>query len=641
MAATKILLIHPDPSFGLQLERTVFPPPEYLLTLASRLPEVADLLAQDPQDVVLLAEPLDGSDSLAVAAHLLAYDPSLPIIFLPARHDPERALAALRVGVADYVLPPAAPADLHRALATGLARRARWDAWVHSQAGRSTRSLQQRLHGMEAMQRVSQHVTASLEGERVMHAVVGAAVALTHAEEGSLLLLDETSGELYIQAAQNYPEEFVRTFRLPVSDSLAGEVLHTQQPILINEDTPRKIQTAYLVRTLIYVPLVVGERAIGVLGVDNRAAGKPLTAADVETLAALAQYAGIAIENARLHARTEAERTQLETILAQLEESVLVLDPQDRILLINRKARQTFGLDETENLVGQPVGRLGSADLDNALSAESRSGTPRLEVSLPDGRVLNAQLTPIPALGLALTMQDITHLKELDRIKSDFVNTVSHDLRSPLTAILGYVELIERVGPTTPQQSEFIRRVEVNVHNITFLINDLLDLGRIEAGFDVRKEITSLAALVELTVDGLRGRFSEREQQVILDFPLALPPVLGNPIQLRQMVANLVGNAVKYTPAGGKIVVGLRAEEQQLIFQVQDDGPGIPGPDQPYIFDKFYRGSNIPGEIPGTGLGLAIVKSIVDSHQGRVWVESSPERGTTFTVVLPAMTAAE
>jgi two-component system NtrC family sensor kinase len=264
------------------------------------------------------------------------------------------------------------------------------------------------------------------------------------------------------------------------------------------------------------------------------------------------------------------------------------------------------------------------------------SGPYRSEVTLEDGRVFNAQVTPIPEVGLAVIFQDITHLKELDRIKSDFVNTVSHDLRSPLTAILGYVELIERVAPVSDQQVEFIRRIELSVQNITALINDLLDLGRIEAGFDVRKEIVPLRALVYHTVDSLRSRIEDKALLLEVDVLEDLPPILGNPMRMRQMLMNLIGNALKYTQAKGEICVSARAQGGQIILQISDNGRGIPLPDQPYIFDKFYRASNVSGE-SGTGLGLAIVKSIVENHQGRIWVDSTPGQGSKFTVVLPAV----
>jgi two-component system NtrC family sensor kinase len=233
-------------------------------------------------------------------------------------------------------------------------------------------------------------------------------------------------------------------------------------------------------------------------------------------------------------------------------------------------------------------------------------------------------------------MQDITELKELDRIKSEFVSMVSHDLRSPLTAILGYIELITRVGPVNETQKEFIRHVQVSVQNITSLISDLLDLGRIEAGMDTRNEFISMGVVLQHVVDTFIPLAKEKEQQLSIDIPGNLPKVLGSPVHLRQVVGNLIGNAYKYTPRGGMIGLKAMVNEGQVIFQVSDNGPGIPPADQPFIFDKFYRAANVESDIPGTGLGLAIVRSIVESHGGRVWVESVLGQGTVFTVMLPA-----
>ncbi len=239
-----------------------------------------------------------------------------------------------------------------------------------------------------------------------------------------------------------------------------------------------------------------------------------------------------------------------------------------------------------------------------------------------------------------MTMQDITHLKELDRIKSDFVNAVSHDLRSPLTAILGYVELIGRVGPITAQQRNFIDRIQVSVQNITALINDLLELGRIEAGFDARRETLPIGTVIRFALEGLQEQFALKDQHLVLSLPAEQCQVLGNVVHLRQMMNNLLSNASKFTPQGGRIQVNCWMEDAQVILQVIDNGPGIPPADQPYVFDKFYRGSNITYDTPGTGLGLAIVKSIVEDHLGRVWVNSMLGQGTSFTVVLPVAGAA-
>jgi two-component system NtrC family sensor kinase len=234
-----------------------------------------------------------------------------------------------------------------------------------------------------------------------------------------------------------------------------------------------------------------------------------------------------------------------------------------------------------------------------------------------------------------MTLNDISNLKKLDRIKSDFVHTVSHDLRSPLTAILGYVELIERMGPVNDLQRDFIRRVLVSVQSITHLVDNLLELGRIESGFDVRKESVRLDLVARYSADGLKKSLAEKGHHLQISMPQNLPPILANSVQLRQVMDHILDNAIKYTPAGGTISVSGQIEQDQIILRVSDSGIGIPATDLPFIFDKFYRAYNASSDVSGTGLGLAIVKSIVENHGGRIWVESTLGKGTVFTIVLP------
>jgi two-component system phosphate regulon sensor histidine kinase PhoR len=635
MANANILLVLADLQVADLLERAILRPAGYEVTLVSEKSVAESLVKVIPPDLIILGDKLLDGSGLDLAPLFLDRFPNLAMIFLADSHSEEMAVKALRLGFFDYISPPLHPNDVLQIVNRAIQRRQRMIDWSHLASRRNTKTLQKRLDGLEALQRVGRSVTSSLDLDTVLTVVVDSAVELTGAEEGSLLLLDEATGELYMRAARNFQDEFVRKFRLPIRDSLAGQVLRTGRPITIDEETPQKIKTSYMVHTLIYVPLQVHGRVIGVLGVDNRHSGHPFLEEHIILVAALADYAAIAIDNAHLYTRTEVERKKLETILTHVEDGVIVVDQEGRLVLANQTARAAFGVQDP-NPIGKPARDLFQhIDLLEVLNDEKRSRPSRSEITLEDGRVFNAQSTTIPDVGMAIIMQDITHLKELDRIKSDFVSTVSHDLRSPLTAILGYVELIDRAGPITEQQREFIHRVQFSVNNITALINDLLDLGRIEAGFDARKEIVPLAAIINYAIEGLRSRLAEKDQDLVTEITPNLPTVLGNPVRLRQLMGNLIGNAIKYTPAHGKLAVRGHAEEDQIIIQVSDNGPGIPATDQPYIFDKFYRGSNIPMDTPGTGLGLAIVKSIVDNHQGRIWVDSVVGQGTTFTVVLP------
>jgi two-component system NtrC family sensor kinase len=333
---------------------------------------------------------------------------------------------------------------------------------------------------------------------------------------------------------------------------------------------------------------------------------------------------------------SESERTRLETVFNNIHDSVMILNPDHVILLVNPAMCRTFGIN-APTAVGKPVFEVMTHPDVLALIMRADTSDPfqYQEVIFPDGRVGNAQFTAVQGVGYALTMQDITYLKEIDRLRSEFVHTVSHDLRSPLTSVIGYSELVERVGPLNQTQQEFITRIQDSIQHITSLINDLLELGSIEAGMDTHREFVQLEGILRYTINMLDGQIKSKQLRVQTDIAPALPALRANPIRLRQVFDNVIGNAIKYSYANGEVQISIHAEEDQVILQVTDRGPGIPTSDQPRIFDKFYRASNITSEVEGSGLGLAIVKNIVENHQGRIWVESTVGKGSSFFIVLP------
>jgi PAS domain S-box-containing protein len=333
---------------------------------------------------------------------------------------------------------------------------------------------------------------------------------------------------------------------------------------------------------------------------------------------------------------SEAEHARLETVFNNIRDCVMIISRENIVLLLNPAMCRAFGIN-AESAIGKPV--LEVIKHPDLLTLVTHTDTKDLyqyhEVSFPDGRVGNAQFTAIRDVGYALTMQDITYLKEVDRVRSEVIHTVSHDLRSPLTSVIGYTELVQRAGPLNEQQREFLERIQDSIQHITSLINDLLDLGSIEAGIDLRREFVQLEGILRYTLEMLHGQIHTKQIKVRTEIAPALPALRANPIRLRQVLDNVVGNAIKYSNVGGEIFISIRSEGDQVILQVTDQGPGIPPADQPHIFDKFYRGTNVDSEIEGSGLGLAIVKNIVESHQGRIWVESAVGKGSTFFIVLP------
>lgn len=633
MPTPKVLLIFEDRILLDIISRAVLQPAEMHFVIATTIEEAHHQLHSFDPDVLILEDRLAGEDFETVRA-IKDQSPAAAILFFSKENTLEYVIKAVHAGIFDILAPPLKTNEVLKAVQRASDHHQALKDWALLETRRNTRSLQQRLEELDALGRVGRSVTASLDIESILSLVVEAVVELTGAEEGSLILIDDESGELYMRASKNIGEEHAHTIRIPVEDTLAGEVIRTGDPILYNGREAQKIQTSYPVQSLIYVPLRTWRGTIGVLGVDNRIKKEPFIESHLALVAAIADYAAIAFENARLFADTEIERRKLNTILTKVVDGVIVVDHNKNVILMNPIAREAFGVS-SRFLVGSPIEDLvAHSDLLDILHQKDHLYPFRREVELDDGRVFNIQATAIPEVGIALTMQDITQIKELDRIKSDFVSTVSHDLRSPLTAILGYVELLDRVGPLTDTQRDFVDRVHVSVQSITTLINELLDLGRIEAGFDSQKDFFAIDTLIDLTIVELRESAEAKKQAIMVEVPPQMPQIFASPTRIQQVLSNLINNAIKYTQETGWVKILARTEADQLILQVSDNGPGILVSEQPFVFDRFYRASNT-GETSGTGLGLAIVKSIVENHQGRIWVESTPGHGSTFTVVLP------
>jgi len=234
-------------------------------------------------------------------------------------------------------------------------------------------------------------------------------------------------------------------------------------------------------------------------------------------------------------------------------------------------------------------------------------------------------------------MRDVTYFKELDALKSEFVDTVSHDLRSPLTLMRGYAIMLQMVGDLNEQQESYIKNIISGVEKMSRMVNNLLDLGRIEMGVDLQIETVDALDILEQVTGSLRPQANSKDITLSLELANNLPHQIdADPALLQQAVYNLVENAIKYTPVHGDITVRAYANHTDVIFEVADTGIGIPPDDLARLFEKFYRGKSRESRTQkGTGLGLAIVRSIAERHGGRVWVKSEEGRGSRFYLQIP------
>ncbi len=240
--------------------------------------------------------------------------------------------------------------------------------------------------------------------------------------------------------------------------------------------------------------------------------------------------------------------------------------------------------------------------------------------------------------------RDMVHrLRELDEVKSDFASSISHELRSPLTSITGYVEMLRdhEAGPLTSEQDHMLGVVQRNTDRLLVLIEDLLTLARVESRvFKLTAGPVDIASIVDGALQAMRPQFAERAIRLSVDVPPGLAPVVGDAYQLERILVNLLSNAAKFTPPGGTVRLSLSSRYTAVVIEVADTGIGIPLDEQEQVFTRFFRSSTSQRlAIPGTGLGLAIVRTLTEAHGGHVDIRSEPDRGTVVTVTLPVAAA--
>jgi len=363
---------------------------------------------------------------------------------------------------------------------------------------------------------------------------------------------------------------------------------------------------------------------------------------EVRFLSTLAGQIALAAFSARMYAQAEVGRQRLDAVLASTPEPVLVFDEQTCLLLLNHAALQVPGLVKSA-VEGQPIQEVvGPAELVQWLTAPLEKRITSREIGLSNGKIyytsVSAVITEGRQVGRICILRDITHFKELDQLKSDFVATVSHDLRSPLTLMHGYATMMQMVGETNSQQKSYIKKIIGGVETMSRLVNNLLDLGRIDAGIGLQIEKVVLQQVVDDVINALQAQAIQKEIQLsqVASSDEALAVIEADRALVRQGLYNLVENAIKYTPVKGQVKVRMEVKPSTVVLQVVDTGIGIAPLDLPRLFEKFYRsGRREAYQQRGTGLGLAIVKSISERHNGRVWVESQLGRGSVFSLELP------
>ncbi len=346
--------------------------------------------------------------------------------------------------------------------------------------------------------------------------------------------------------------------------------------------------------------------------------------------------------------------TQLEVALGSLKEAVLIVDVDNYILLANRALCEMFSWDGS--IQEQKVERVlhSSAFLEFLARVRRGRATGQEEIEfVEDGRTIWVEATgaDIPDLKAPkgpwtlFVLHDITRLKQLEAVRKEFVANVSHELKTPLSSIKGYVETLVDDHETLPvaDRSRFLEVVQRNCHRLNLIINDLLELSRLESACpDINLINKDLGVWLASLEADLNSRMKGTGHHLCLDLPATPLPVRIDPFRINQVIENLMDNARKYTPEGTQITLGAADKGSAVEFWVEDTGPGIAEADLPRLFERFYRvDKGRSRERGGTGLGLSIVKHISESHKGAARVESRVGEGTRISITLPRVGRSE
>jgi signal transduction histidine kinase len=548
--------------------------------------------------------------------------------------------------------------------------------------------------------------------------VVEGAVFIARAEEGGLWLLEAEADELHLKAERGLGPARQHLSLLGAEMGLVGQTLRAAEPLwLVAEggDPDIQVTTGYEVRAFLSVPLVNKGHAVGVLSVSNRAQGRRFTSNDKALIEALADYAVIAIENARMYRATDqalAERVEEVTHLYDIARTVTcTLDPETIFDLVTAKISEMFQVeagslllldDEAQELefvtswmgdqeplrgvrlkagqgiVGQVALSHQPAVVNDAYSHSNFCSQVDRETGFVTRSILCVPLVVqdrctgvlelLNKVDGPFTQEDVERLgnvarpvaialenarlyreaQELHMAKSRFVSTVARELRSPLTAIKGYSSMLlsGAMGNLEGRAAEGIRKVEASTEYLIDLMEDMLDIARLETG-DTRLDLqpVSIGQIVTQISSSFKQRVRDKNLRLAARVSPRLPPVYGDQDRISQILNNLVTNAYLYTLPKGRIAIEARDERNKkrprgsgewVVVSVSDTGIGIAAEDQDLIFKRFFRAEHpVVRHHQGRGLSLSIAKSLVELHGGRIWFESTPGVGSTFSFALP------
>ncbi len=502
------------------------------------------------------------------------------------------------------------------------------------------------------------------ESDVTLRRLVQRIAMILQAEKIVIMFYDREQGDLCgISPSYGIEESRLTHFKVRATQGVSGQVFRDGEPVIFHDATndPRTQKDPFSllgVQNGVTVPLVLERRdeenrvvektTIGVLHAFNKRHGEDFNEEDVRLLERMAKNVGSIIANLQLYREVLEQREELQQTFESLTAGLILVTAEGKITQMNASARQIFGVG-SDALGKQYHDVINAEEFKSVYDSALRGEDPRQDITTHIGgteRHYQMQAALVRSeegkeIGVVFILNDITELRNIDKMKSSFVAMASHELRTPLTAIKGFsttlLEGVEDALYSVDEQKEFLGIVVQECDRLRRLIDDLLNTARIESGESLKPNYTEVDMNTLVNKVVTIQRQATTKHTIVADVKGTLPVMVGDEDKLDQILTNLLNNAIKYSPNGGQITVHAKVEGDELLMCVQDQGMGIPKDHVAKVFEKFHRVNNEDNrKIYGTGLGLYLVKHLVERvHMGTIWCESEVGVGSQFWFKIP------
>jgi len=537
--------------------------------------------------------------------------------------------------------------------------------------------MRRRMYELAILRELGDRIGYSLNVEKIIDIISGSlGNLLPYSTVAYMLPLDEGRLKFDITLAESVDKAFIKEVRARMLKSISALFTKTYDDDDIDESVSGVVtdpMQKYEVKSFFNVPIVINEKPAGIVTVASFKSGLYKTSEEVEILYTIVNQASEAVS--KLQIVLEIEKGKLNSMVASMADGVLMVDTKNQVLVINPATVRMLGLEKREDLTIFDVYDVLADKLALRIKIEESLKEDQLiiidEVSLKN-HFFQILINPVKdkkggPLGSVVLFHDITHEKDLEKMREDFTSMMVHELRSPLTGIRSIATLLHKKEIKTQENkyNEFIDLISSNSNSMLDLVNDLLDVAKMQSGkFQVLKIPGDIKKVIHLRIESFRSLAQENKLELVEFVSPDVPETLAfDENKIAQVLNNLLSNAIKFTGEGGKIVLsaffcnkgqnlsaavaehklswpGAKPEtaclEDSVVISVADTGVGIPKSEIPKLFNKFQQLSSAKRtEKKGTGLGLVIVKGVVEAHGGRIGIFSEEEKGTVFYLTLP------